>query len=346
MTSGNNNNDGKAIGEVSSKVSIVEHDGNEGDIWSDDDDNWDSSEINDVFASVGELSTSWRRFCDKMFFCLGVGNVVVTVWFVAAAALHFVLPIFYSLKFPILIFWRLVSYRKHKYQFFLLDFCYYGNLLLLAYLWLFPGNTKLFTIVFSVTNGPMLWAIILFRNSLVFHSVDKLTSMFIHLTPCVTCFLIRWRHKDHRVAEFWSMNPNENSMLYTWVFPMIFFLCHQLFYLILMKAIKLDKSYLTTYRYLSGGKRAPLYAIVRMFGHGQKQMVLVFGLVFTLFTAITLLPCALWYRYEGAHIFALVLALCCATFNGANFYFEVFTRKYEFVRKAQQSSHNIKDEKI
>src|SRR4051794_7827254 len=32
-------------------------------------------------------------------------------------------------------------------------------------------------------TGPLAWAIVTWRNSMVFHSLDKITSMFIHITP-------------------------------------------------------------------------------------------------------------------------------------------------------------------
>jgi hypothetical protein len=54
---------------------------------------------------------------------------------------------------------------------FLLDFCYYCNLLLLAQLWIWPNEPRLFIVVFCAVNGPLAWAVILFRNSLVFHSI-------------------------------------------------------------------------------------------------------------------------------------------------------------------------------
>lgn len=33
------------------------------------------------------------------------------------------------------------------------------------------------------SNGPLLWAIITWRNSLVFHDLDKITSVMIHAFP-------------------------------------------------------------------------------------------------------------------------------------------------------------------
>ena len=67
--------------------------------------------------------------------------------------------------------------------------------MLLVYLWLIPPGMiagNIFVILFCFANGPLLWAVALWRNSLVFHSVDKMTSMFIHISPALTVTTLRW----------------------------------------------------------------------------------------------------------------------------------------------------------
>lgn len=50
------------------------------------------------------------------------------------------------------------------------DLCYYVNLLTLLYLWIFPSSKILFTVCYTLSHGPLAFAIVLWRNSLVFHS--------------------------------------------------------------------------------------------------------------------------------------------------------------------------------
>lgn len=59
--------------------------------------------------------------------------------------------------------------------------CYFVNILDLLWLWVFPESTVLFICCYLLTMGPLGSAIITWRNSLVFHSVDKVTSLFIHM---------------------------------------------------------------------------------------------------------------------------------------------------------------------
>ncbi|PPS17757.1 hypothetical protein GOBAR_AA02780 [Gossypium barbadense] len=63
------------------------------------------------------------------------------------------------------------------------DFCYYANTIFLVDLLLYPKNEKLFMICFSFAEGPLAWALIVWRCSLVFSSMDKIISVLIHLLP-------------------------------------------------------------------------------------------------------------------------------------------------------------------
>ena len=94
-----------------------------------------------------------------------------------------------------LLTFRLWWYREKNFHYFLFDFCYFTNILLLIYLWLIPPGPlagNMFVVVFCFANGPVLWAIAFWRNSLVFHSVDKMTSLFIHVSPALTVTTLKW----------------------------------------------------------------------------------------------------------------------------------------------------------
>lgn len=70
-------------------------------------------------------------------------------------------------------------------HYFLADLCYYVNFMTVSFLWGFPKSRRLFISVYALSNGSLAWAIIAWRNSLVFHSMDKVTSLFIHIMPPV-----------------------------------------------------------------------------------------------------------------------------------------------------------------
>lgn len=132
-------------------------------------------------------STKWIKLRDKIFFILGVANIIVLS--LGIFEVHWILPYYYTVKAPILIGSRFFMYKRHKWHLFLLDFCYFGNTMLLIYMWVAPFSAEFFSVVFALSWAPLLCAVITFRNSLVFHSSDKLTSCFIHISPPLTTFV-------------------------------------------------------------------------------------------------------------------------------------------------------------
>lgn len=66
----------------------------------------------------------------------------------------------------------------------LLDMCYWVNGLAFLHLFVMPKSSTLFAITFACANGPVAVAIIAWRNSLVFHDLEKVTSVFIHIMVC------------------------------------------------------------------------------------------------------------------------------------------------------------------
>lgn len=101
-------------------------------------------------------------------------------------------------KAVVLLSYRWYAYKKERNHYFLFDFCYFCNFLVLLYLWLpeqVLGPTVrggLFSTCFAMANGPVLCAIVFWRNSLVPHSIDKMTSLFIHVSPTLALSGLKW----------------------------------------------------------------------------------------------------------------------------------------------------------
>lgn len=71
---------------------------------------------------------------------------------------------------------RWYTYHKIGFHYFLADLCYFVNLLLTLSIWFFPHSKRLFISTFCLAFGNNAVAIAMWRNSLVFHSLDKVTS--------------------------------------------------------------------------------------------------------------------------------------------------------------------------
>ena len=77
-------------------------------------------------------------------------------------------------------------------HYFLIDFCYLMNALLIFHVHFYPGSSALFLVCFAHCTGPMAFAVVAWRNSCVFHSLDKITSGVIHLYPALVVYNLRW----------------------------------------------------------------------------------------------------------------------------------------------------------
>ena len=72
------------------------------------------------------------------------------------------------------------------------DFCYASNASCLVQLLAYPTSSRLFQANFLLTTGPLAMAVPTWRNSLVFHSLDRVTSSYIHTLPPLLTFCLRW----------------------------------------------------------------------------------------------------------------------------------------------------------
>ena len=68
---------------------------------------------------------------------------------------------------------RYYTYHKKGYHYFLADLCYFVNLLCVLSIWVFPQSKRLFISAYCLAYGNNAIAIAMWRNSLVFHSMDK-----------------------------------------------------------------------------------------------------------------------------------------------------------------------------
>ena len=109
-------------------------------------------------------------------------------------------------------FVRFQDYYAQKYHLFMLDFCYFMNLSVIVQTSIYPENMLWFKVSealcidfshrpyilqrpnqanYVLCLGTLGSAIVMWQNSLVFHSLDKLTSFFLHFFPPLHLHLFR-----------------------------------------------------------------------------------------------------------------------------------------------------------
>ncbi|KAG0767296.1 hypothetical protein G6F57_005227 [Rhizopus arrhizus] len=286
------------------------------------------------------------RLRDKISFVVGVGNSCVA----PALAIRYPnrIPTYYSIQLIILLILRYVIYRSKRWHYFIFDMCYFVNGMTMLFLWVKPSSSLLLIASFCMTNGPVAWAIITWRNSLVFHSLDKVTSVFIHISPPLVMYCLKWmpelvkdlycdnqsivtQYRDTRYPAFKEVSSIDMTqvMIYS---TAAYALWQTLYYLFIMvgRRDKVESGIrLTSYSWLLNdphGKKGFIQRSAFLFG--EKYKLEMFMLLQLLYNILTSLPTLYLYQHFWLHTAFLIGMFAVSVWNGANYYIEVFSRRY------------------
>ncbi|KAL5111016.1 Glycerophosphocholine acyltransferase 1 [Taenia crassiceps] len=208
-----------------------------------------------------------------------------------------------------------------------------------------PASRPTFLVLFGLANSTVYSAIILFRNSFVFHNYDKMTSCFIHIVPPLISFCVRWF--PDKCSVFWwkhfvdtggntdvsVFNPM-NDWIYLVVVPNAFFIAHTLIYFVVVHVIiRPDEKYNDNYRYL----RKKYFSKVNFFKRIPKvvQTLIWVGLNIVVNFILNLIALLAWctFLFHSIMIVAMVVAM---SWYGASYYLDYFA--YLALRKAIENN--------
>ncbi|KAM3582979.1 hypothetical protein VKS41_004735 [Umbelopsis sp. WA50703] len=292
---------------------------------------------------------------DKFAFVVGVGNACVSP--VIAARFPDWVPVYYTLQSLYLFPLRIFIYKSRQWHYFIFDLCYYVNALALLYIWGFSSSRFLFISCFCLSNGPVAWAIITWRNSLVFHSLDKVTSVFIHMFPALVSYVIRWMPElsstmsvpimtDYRDKRFPAL-ANHEPMTFKesmWISTVVYVIWQTLYFVFIMvqRREKVEKGLrLTSYSWLLDDRKGRKGLIQKAaFSLGAPYKLHMFMLLQFLYNICTVMPTVLLYQHFKLHTIFLISMFAASVWNGASYYIEVFSRRYilEIERKSVKKS--------
>ena len=122
------------------------------------------------------------RMLDKILFVIGVLLLIMTTYMVGRYPNDNYYT-FHCVAVISLVIFRFYNYKSKGWHYYLFDFCYFANTLMLIFLLGLPKNDILFKVFFIYANGPFGLAIPAFKNSMIFHKIDNLISCAIHLIP-------------------------------------------------------------------------------------------------------------------------------------------------------------------
>ena len=305
------------------------------------------------------------RAADKVSFTLGVVGLLVTQFVATEHPTRF--HVYYLATAPFIFTHRAYQYFIIKYHYFLIDFCYYANA---AHVWQIlarPRSARFFKTTFAYANGPILWAIPLWRNSLVFHSHDKVQSVYIHCVPAILTWCARWYGQtaifaprdvgdetggftsggaEASRAIFAAETSNGVAFLHFFAYPTCGYLAWQIAYLLKtelwdVKRLDEDPELVTSLRWLANdykagvtrfalrvGRAVGAFRRDELFDASSLKTKFVFVTLQLAYTVVTFLPIPLCYRNKTAHTALMCLAFLSCIWNGAEYYIDIFSRRY------------------
>ncbi|CAD6442855.1 077f59cd-4139-4b6c-a40b-441148e92001 [Sclerotinia trifoliorum] len=309
--------------------------------------------------SVDKLGTRWNdtksvTIREKVSFICGVLNVLISGyligghpelfhWWYTAQLLYF-MPI------------RFYAYHKRGYHYFLADLCYFTNFLCFLSIWVFPQSKRLFISTYCLSMGNNAVAIAMWRNSMVFHSFDKVTSLFIHIMPCVTlhCLvhLIDPSFQQSRFGAIYNIRTSpvgsstHYGLLSMALWSSIPYAVWQLSYHFLITVRRREK--------IAAGRPTSFTWLLKSYSKvwiGKAVLALpdslqepAFMLIQYSYALLTMLPCPVWFWYRYASASFLMAVFCWSVYNGANYYIEVFGKRFqnelEEMKREVQKWHN------
>ncbi|XP_027175638.1 uncharacterized membrane protein C776.05 [Coffea eugenioides] len=307
---------------------------------------------------IAKRAEEHERFINKVIYLLSVLGFGTFCFLLGARPQD--VPYAYCLLYVIFVPLRWIYYRYKKWHYYLLDFCYYANTLFLVMLLCFPRNEKFFMICFSFAEGPLAWALIVWRCSLVFNSFDKIVSVFIHLLPGLVFFTIRWWDPVFFEAMHPEGTPRRPSWpyveskynLWTWLFlvPLVAYCLWQALYFLIVDVLRRqrllqDPEVMTSYRELSKKAQKANNIWWRLSGilgdQNRLLMYIVLQGIFTVATMALTVPIFLSYKLS---VFFQILKLSATVWNGGNFLLEVMPRQY--VLKEKKKSEGKREQTI
>lgn len=87
---------------------------------------------------------------------------------------------------------RVVRFLKFRNGWFLIDWCYMGNWVSFGLVYYDRYNATAFCVGYYFAVSVLGLSLITFKNGYIFHSIDHITSLFIHHTGLVVMTAMRW----------------------------------------------------------------------------------------------------------------------------------------------------------
>jgi len=136
----------------------------------------------------------------QVAFFVGVVNIAVT-GFVLGRYPEYIWVLYVFKVLTYIPAWFIEVTKRFNASLWVLDFCWVSNISLGSYMLLnllmgerIPAEVQrwAFNWFFATALGPLSWAALALQNGLIFHSIERTASLFIHFTPSMVAWTLRW----------------------------------------------------------------------------------------------------------------------------------------------------------
>ncbi|KAI1485960.1 hypothetical protein F5X96DRAFT_286603 [Biscogniauxia mediterranea] len=295
--------------------------------------------------SVEKLGTQWNdakviTMREKISFICGVMNIFISGYLIGAYPEWF--HLWYTIQLVYFMPIRYYTYHRRGYHYFLADLCYFVNFLLVLSIWVFPSSKRLFVSSYCLAFGNNAVAIIMWRNSLVFHDFDKVTSLFIHIMPCATLHCIVHlfppEYQRERFPALWTVKTsppgsptaygNIISMLAWSTIPYAVWQLTYYFFITVRRREKIAAGRPTSFTWLRRSySKAWIGKLVLSLPDSLQEPA--FMLIQYLYAVLTMLPCPLWFYSRWLSAVFLIVVFAWSVYNGSTYYIDVFGKRFQ-----------------
>mmetsp|Transcript_71017 Transcript_71017/g.199373 ORF Transcript_71017/g.199373 Transcript_71017/m.199373 type:complete len:569 (+) Transcript_71017:849-2555(+) len=255
----------------------------------------------------------------------------------------------YTVFMMLMIAARVPSYTHKRWHYFMYDFCYYAQICNLVQCLFMPKACWLFKVNYAFAMGPLLVAVILWRNSLVFHDVDKVITVYIHILPSWLWFVVRWLTVDLPEGRLGRLAGLEQCGGFGWgdyINCCLMYILWQILYFLKTEVwdapiLNADPTIQTSLRWLTVDSSKGIHQLVlylmrkgkfmkpdERFDHKTFKTKLIFMFSQFCYTAVVLLPTPLHYSVFPLSAVYVMGVFGVAIYNGGEYYIEVFSRRY------------------
>jgi len=281
------------------------------------------------------------KFADKLSFTFGVTCIIFTEFLALRHPEYFTQ--FYIGLITLLLSYRYIDYSASKSQLYMVDFCYFMNVSVILQTGLYPDCLSWYKANYVLCMGCLMAAIIMWNNSLVFHSLDKLTSFCLHAFPCLNIHLHRWGLITCQAIKL----DDSLSLKDIFILPLLLYTVWQAAYLVITEVLlahmlENDPDWVTSMRHLAVDKKNGMHILVtkvarrigvfkrdEVFDSSTLKTKLIFVVAQVIFTLVTILPTPFLYSsYNLSCVYICIIFGLCI-WRGGSYYIEVFSERYK-----------------